>query len=141
MRYFFLLWTFPNTLLGLLIGSVGLLTGGKCQAKKGCLEFHGGFVKKFLQLMPTGSGALAMTIGHTILGQTKAALDITRDHEHVHVRQFERWGPFFIPAYFLASGIAWMKGGDSYRDNVFEIEAYDTTDLAKPTHQQDRESE
>jgi len=74
-----------------------------------------------------------MTLGHTILGQTKDALHITRDHEHVHVRQYERWGPFFIPAYFFASGLAWMRGGNSYRDNVFEIEAYDKADLAKPS--------
>ena len=68
---------------------------------------------------------MAMTLGHTILGQTEAALDITRDHEHVHVRQYERWGPFFIPAYFAASFYAWFNGGDMYRDNAFEKQAYD----------------
>ena len=36
---------------------------------------------------------MALTLAYTILGQTDAALDISRDHEMVHVRQFERWGP------------------------------------------------
>ena len=139
MRYFFQLWTLPNTLLGMFVGMLGLLSGGKCQVIRGCIEFHGGFVKWLLERMPTGSGAMAMTLGHTILGQTKDALEITRDHEHVHVRQFERWGPLFIPAYFLASGIAWLRGGNSYRDNVFEIEAYDKTEFAKPSDHRSEE--
>jgi hypothetical protein len=75
-------------------------------------------------MMPTGSGALAMTLGHTILGQTPKSLDIARDHEHIHVRQYERWGPLFIPAYLICSGILWTRRKDPYRDNPFEIEAY-----------------
>ena len=47
-----------------------------------------------------------------------------RDHEHVHVRQYERWGPFMLPAYFLSSFLAWRRGGDYYLDNRFEREAY-----------------
>ncbi len=128
---FFLLrfWTLPNTLLGILIGLLGLVSGGTCHRNRGCLEFHGGIVKWLLRKMPTGSGAAAMTLGHTILGQTQRALDVARDHEHVHVRQYEIWGPFFIPAYFLASAIAWMRGGNAYLDNAFEVEAYGSTSM------------
>lgn len=68
---------------------------------------------------------MAMTLGHTILGQTQAALDISRAHEHVHVRQYEKFGPFFIPAYFAASFYAWVNRKDAYRDNIFEVEAFD----------------
>jgi hypothetical protein len=46
----------------------------------------------------------------------------------VHVRQYERWGPLFIPAYFAASGWAWWKGGHAYLDNPFEVEAYRISD-------------
>ena len=46
---------------------------------------------------------MALTLGHTILGQTDAALDIRRQHERVHVRQFERWGPLMGPAYLGCS--------------------------------------
>lgn len=119
-----MIWAFPNTLLGLVVGNFAVLFGAESQRVAGCWEFHGGLVTWLLQRAPIGSGALAMTIGHCILGQTESALEITRQHEHVHVRQYERWGPFFIPAYFTASLIAWLKGGNAYRDNAFEIEAY-----------------
>lgn len=92
-----------------------------------------------LQKMPTGSGALAMTLGHTILGQTEDALAITRDHEHVHVRQYEVWGPLFVPAYFLASAIAWMQGRDSYRGNAFEVEAYDKTEISNASDDESKD--
>ena len=119
-------WASPNTLLGLVVGYLGVMFfGGKAQKVDGCWEFHGGLVKWLLHLAPTGSGALAMTLGHCIWGQTESALDVTRLHEHVHVRQYGRWGPFFIPAYFTASLIAWLNGGNAYRDNAFEVEAYD----------------
>ena len=67
---------------------------------------------------------MAMTLGHTILGQSQAALDVSRAHEHVHVKQYERLGPFFIPAYLAASVWAWIRRKDPYRDNIFEVEAY-----------------
>ncbi len=71
-----------------------------------------------------GSLTLAITLGHTILGQSDASLDNARDHEMVHVRQFERWGPLMGPAYLLASLGLWFAGRNPYRDNPFEREAY-----------------
>lgn len=65
-----------------------------------------------------------MTLGHVVWGQDAKCLARSRDHEHVHVRQYERWGPLFIPAYLLASLIAWRRGLDPYMDNPFEVEAY-----------------
>jgi hypothetical protein len=64
-------------------------------------------------------------LGHVILGQTDASLDISRAHELVHVRQFEVWGPFMGPAYLLCSAWMWLQGARPYRDNPFEREAYD----------------
>ena len=124
-----LIWVSPNTLIGLLIGGVGLLFGSKYQVRRGCIEFHSGLVAWLLRRGPLGSGILGMTIGHTILGQTSAGLDVSRDHEHVHVAQYERWGPFFLPAYFGCSAYMWLKGKDPYRDNPFEVEAYAIDDL------------
>ena len=72
-----------------------------------------------------GEFTLALTLGHTILGQTSAALDVARTHEWVHVRQFERWGPLMGPAYLGCSLWLWLRGGRPYRDNPFEREAYD----------------
>jgi hypothetical protein len=51
---------------------------------------------------------MAFTLGHTVLGQTDAALDVFRKHEMVHVRQFERWGPFMGPAYLGCSLVLWL---------------------------------
>ena len=124
LKLFFIIWTLPNTCLGLTIGLIGMIFGSKCQFRRGCFEFHSGPVQKLLAKMPTGSGAIAMTLGHTILGQTSPALDLARDHEHVHVRQYERWGPLFVPAYFLSSAYLWLTNKDPYRDNPFEVEAY-----------------
>jgi hypothetical protein len=120
-------WAAPYTLFGLLIGTAGLCTGGRARLRGRTIEFHGGAVKAFLKRLPRGQFAIAITFGHTILGQTDAALDISRDHELVHVRQYERWGPLFGPAYLLASLYAWSRGRDAYRDNPFEREAYDET--------------
>jgi len=65
-----------------------------------------------------------MTLGHVVLGRDELLLDLTRDHERVHVRQCERWGPLFIPAYLLASLWVKLRGGRPYEDNPFEREAY-----------------
>ena len=91
----------------------------------GVLEIHGGFVTYFLsEWTMLKGGASAMTLGHVVLGRDRNCLDWSREHERVHVRQCERWGPLFLPAYGLASLIVKLRGGDAYRDNPFEREAY-----------------
>lgn len=70
------------------------------------------------------SNIAAMTLGHVILGISFDALDRVTNHERVHVAQYTRWGPFFLPAYGFSSLMAWMQGKDAYLENVFEIEAY-----------------
>jgi hypothetical protein len=119
-----LLWASPYTLLGSFVGIVGLCTGGRARIRGRVIEFYGGGVKWFLQHLPGGQFTLALTLGHTILGQTDAALDISRDHEMVHVRQYERWGPLMGPAYLGCSLVLWLAGRRAYRDNPFEREAY-----------------
>lgn len=70
-----------------------------------------------------------MTLGHCVLAADRAQLVRTRNHELVHVRQYERWGPMFVPAYFVASAWVWSRGGDPYWDNPFEAQAYRETEL------------
>lgn len=118
-------WASPNTLIGLLIGGVGMCFGGRARIRGRGIEFYEGGTKWFIQRLPHGQFTLALTLGHTILGQTDASLDISREHEMVHVRQYERWGPLFLPAYYLASIYMWLSGRRFYRDNPFEREAYD----------------
>lgn len=104
------------------MGVLGILTGGKVQVKRGVLEFYGGAITWILRRLPIN--ALAMTLGHTIIGQHANGLKAARNHEHVHVRQYERWGPLFLPAYLLSSLYLWVINRDPYRDNPFEVEAY-----------------
>jgi hypothetical protein len=59
-----------------------------------------------------------------ILGASDADLDAARGHEQVHVRQYERWGPFFLPAYLLSSVWQLAMGRRCYRDNYFERQAF-----------------
>lgn len=116
------IWAFPWTIVGAGIGAAGLLTGGRVQRHGRVLEFYGGGLSWLLDRLP--AQPMAMTIGHTVLGMTAAALDVCRSHERVHVRQYERWGPFFVPAYFTCSLVLWLQGRDAYRENPFEREAF-----------------
>lgn len=113
------LWPAPYTIFGI---AVGLLLGCRFRRIEGVVEIHGPLLAMMLRNLPVP--ALAMTMGHVVFGQTRTALDITRRHEHVHVRQFERWGPFFVPAYLGIAAILYLRGRDGYRENPFEIEAY-----------------
>jgi hypothetical protein len=123
-----IVWASPYTLLGLLIGGIGLATGGRARRKGRAIEFHGGFVTWFVRHLPLGEFTLAFTLGHTVLGQTEAALDVAHAHEMVHVRQYEKWGPLMGVAYLGASLLLWLAGRDPYRDNPFEREAYASDD-------------
>ena len=64
----------------------------------------------------------AITFGHVVLA-TDRLDDETLRHELVHVSQYERWGPLFVPAYILAAAGAALRGRDAYRDNPFEVAA------------------
>jgi hypothetical protein len=98
----------------------------------GVLEVWGGALSFLLsRCVPIRGGALAMTLGHVVLGRSEQAMEITRAHERVHVRQCERWGPFFIPAYFLAGLIVIFRGGHGYRNNWFEREAYSSDETMR----------
>jgi hypothetical protein len=117
-------WAAPASLLGLILGSLALATGGRVRRRGRTLEFYGGLLKPLLAKMPGGPCIMAMTLGHVIIGRDAAALNAARAHEMVHVRQYERWGPLFIPAYLACSAVIWTRGGDAYRDNPFERQAY-----------------
>lgn len=102
--------------------SIGWMLGGRFNLVDGAVEIHGPRVAAALERL--WLPALAITLGHCVLGQSPEALESTRAHERVHVRQYERWGPLFIPAYLAAWAVLSCAGRDGYRDNPFEIEAY-----------------
>ena len=117
-------WAFPNTLLGLVLALAALVSGGRVRRVEGVLEVEGGLVSWLLRrAVPLRGGALAITIGHVVLGRDAAALRRSRAHERVHVRQYEVWRPLFIPAYVIAGLAVYARGGHPYWDNPFEREA------------------
>jgi len=118
------LWAAPVTIMGLFLGLLTLLTGGRVQVVQGVVEFWGGIMKWFLKHHLLAKNAAAMTLGHVIFGQTRDDLDFAREHEHVHVKQFSRWGIFMAPAYIGCSLWLWFRGKNAYYDNPFEKEAY-----------------
>jgi uncharacterized Ntn-hydrolase superfamily protein len=127
MRY---LWASPTTLVGLAV-ALTALGRGRVLMVGGVLEVSGPAVRWALKhLVPLRGGASAITLGHVVIGRDRRALEETRAHERVHVRQYERWGPFFVPAYVAASAWALMSGGHYYFDNVFEREAFNAESTA-----------
>ena len=120
------LWALPVTLLGVLALPLAWVGGGRTSVVDGVIEAHGGWVAAFLSHWPPfTAGAAAMTLGHVVLAMSPRDMEESRAHERVHVRQCERWGILFLPAYLGASMWVLLRGGDPYRDNPFEREAFD----------------
>lgn len=115
------LWAAPATAVGLLAALPLLLRGAHVRRVDGVLEIaprHPAQARRAQQ-----PRFIAITIGHVVLGESADVLERWRAHEHVHVRQYERWGVLFFLAYPAASLWEWLRGRRPYWDNVFEREA------------------
>lgn len=124
LRVAIYLWALPVTLVGLLVVLIARSSGGVQQRVDGVLEAAGGWPARVLRRgFPFSGSVAAITLGHVVVGVSLAALDATRAHERAHVRQFERWGVLMMVLYPLAGLLAALRGGNPYRDNVFEREA------------------
>lgn len=108
-------WTLPNTVLGVVAGSVGIAFGAHAHLRRAdlALVFH---------RWPWGPGG-AITLGNVIL-HTGDSLDspcVTYahraghgdephiqliDHERAHVYQYMVLGPLFLPMYMACGGIS-----------------------------------
>lgn len=119
-------WAGPNTLLGLAAGLVMLVSGAAARRVQGAIEFSGGAIGLLLASRLQPFRFQAVTFGHVILGTSAAALAGAREHEQVHVRQYERWGPFFLLAYLASSAWQLMTGRHVYHDNYFERQAVES---------------
>lgn len=110
-----MLWTAPNTLLGLLAGVAALASGARATLRRQDLAivFHG---------FPWGPGG-ALTLGNVILhtgqdlgtscftyahqaGECSEAPVRLCDHERAHVLQYMALGPLFLPLYLLHGGVS-----------------------------------
>jgi hypothetical protein len=118
-------WASPNSAIGLALGALALLFGAHLRAVQGALEFSGGILGRMIASPAAHCPFRAITFGHVILGTDEATLDCARAHEQVHVRQYEQWGPLFLPAYVASSAWQLLCGRRCYRDNWFERQAYE----------------
>lgn len=119
LRALGVVWTLPNTALGLVAGIATLAFGARAHLSRRelAIVFHG--VPRFPGASSPGG---ALTLGNTIL-HTGDSLDSTcptyahraghcveppvvlADHERAHVLQYMALGPLFLPVYFLCGGI------------------------------------
>lgn len=118
LRY---LWASPNTIIGLTFACMSYPGSTSAKWNAGALEITGGMVGTLMANWPFRASAFC--IGHVILAHDEAALIFSRRHERVHMRQYETFGPFMLPAYCAASVWALMRGGRPYHDNYFERQA------------------
>lgn len=110
-----MLWTLPNSLLGVVAGVAAMPFGARPRLRPHdlALVFHG---------YPLGPGG-AMTLGNVMLStaadlespcrtyahragwcvQPKARIG---DHERAHVLQYMAFGPLFLPLYLLSGGVS-----------------------------------
>ena len=115
LRALGVLWSAPNTALGLLAGAAGWLFGARVRfnRRECALVFHH---------WPWGPGG-AITFGNVIL-HSGASLDspcrtyehragrrehppiVLGDHERAHVFQYMVLGPLFLPVYLLCGGVS-----------------------------------
>jgi hypothetical protein len=69
----------------------------------------------------------AQTLGRYVLSRDPLPPD-TLEHECEHIRQWDRFGPLFLPLYFGSSAVALCRGRRPYWDNRFEAAARSRAD-------------
>jgi heme A synthase len=117
-------WVLPVSCIGIVLIFLVIASGGTVRIAAGVLEAEGGMLRWLLSHIRRQFTIEAVTIGHVILSRNRESLLRFRDHERVHVRQYERWGLLFPFLYFLSSVTALVRGRDPYRDNRFEQAAF-----------------
>ena len=109
------LWTLPNTLVGLMLGAVGLAFGSHAhwRSRELALVFHrwpwgpGGAITFGNVILHTGDDldSPCVTYAHRA-GHGDEAPIVLADHERAHVYQYLALGPLFLPLYLLSGGIS-----------------------------------
>ena len=114
LRLLRILWAGPNSMIGLALG----LFFRRWRVARGILIAEGAEWPGKL-----GWPYSAVTFGHVVLSVKEPISERVLEHELVHVRQYETFGPFFLPIYWVASIVAIVRGRHFYRDNLFEVKA------------------
>jgi hypothetical protein len=123
MQFMKTAWASPCSLVGLFFGMAILLLGGRVRYSYGVIEFCLRKGMTDCRIVERKLPYRAITFGHIIIAITAEELECIRAHELVHVRQYERWGIFFFPAYLGSSLWQLIRGRRVYWDNYFEVQA------------------
>ena len=116
-------WAAPCSAIGLFFGAFIILFGGRITRASGIVEITWRDNKESCGRLANSLRFRAITFGHAVIAVTAEELHRMREHELVHVRQYERWGAAFLMAYPLAGVWQWLRGRQAYRDNYFEVQA------------------
>ncbi len=84
------------------------------RVRGGVVEAGGGLLRPLLR------GGATMAFGHVIVARDAGCLERSREHELAHVRQFERWGPLLLPAYWAVGAWLRLRCFDPYLDLPLE---------------------
>ncbi len=117
------LWAAPCTVVGAVIGACLCGLGASARRVDGVIE-----VAFADQRHPCARALLALpfagiTVGHVVLAPTHACQAALRQHERVHVAQYECWGLLFFLLYPASSLLQLLRGRRPYLDNHFEVQA------------------
>lgn len=116
-------WALPATAVGLVLAFLACAGGAAVTIVDGVIEVSGGRFGGIVSRLPYPFGFRAITLGHVVIGISRAELESCRAHERVHVRQYERWGVLFFPLYVSSSVFEALCGRDPYWNNHFERQA------------------
>ena len=117
------IWASPASAVGVCAACVVSLVGAEIKRVSGVLEVslapRSAVLKTAVAFLPFA----AITFGHVVIARNAQQQAALRQHERVHVAQYELWGPIFLVAYPLESLFQLLRGRKPYLDNRFEIAA------------------
>ena len=117
------IWTSPASAIGVCAACFAGLVGAKVKRVSGVLEVslapRNAALCKAVGYLPFA----AITLGHIVIARNAQQQAALRQHERVHVAQYELWGPLFLLAYPLESLFQLLRGRRPYLDNRFEMAA------------------
>ena len=116
-------WASPASAAGVCVACVSAIVGAEIKRVSGVLEVslapRSAALCKAANCLPFS----AITFGHVVIACSAEKQATLRQHERVHVAQYERWGALFLLAYPLESLYQMLRGRQPYWDNRFEVAA------------------
>ncbi len=117
------IWAAPASSIGVCAAGIASLVGAQVKPVSGVLEVslepRSTVLCKAVARLPFA----AITLGHVVIACSVQEQAAHRQHERVHVAQYELWGTLFLVAYPMESVFQWLRGRKPYLDNRFELAA------------------